>query len=488
MLRNVVQQTADALAADRATKFLPIMVAQGFFIGAVAIAIGRTVSAAVASSSTSIFINVEAHSIAFSALYFWIIPTVIISSIIGVSQTEGAMPRILRRFKIDLDRAFPGNNVSLPNKGLDDRNKRVFHGGIYSWQPRKRLPSSKSPYERLDGGNSMTRVKQAVKSGFLPYALLLSGTLTGVIVSCLVPPDGWDCRNIGEALITLAWLLSSLFDTCFGYLVPHTDKHGTLIFRVMGIKDLIATLSTMLGIVATQIGVFNRCSCYTRWGGTGLALPEMPDVQKLLIYRMQTVYPAITFACIGIQLIIVPLYVCVRYRHAVRVFLQRDDGNSNAKWLWRVYRKIHPIYTSFRNSAKTSRRFRRSGERGRTRITEEGVPADVQHNHYNYGQVPLSEEPEMISVVQREIMAETNPGVQRVLADSVPMAGLGKPYQTSGTIVGTKSSSYPAVGPRRRLTEHQKDSRAQGVTESPQGERHEMRGIPRKPLPPLPPA
>ena len=179
----------------------------------------------------------------------------------------------------------------------------------------------------------MTRVKQAAKSGFLPYALLISGTLTDVIVSCLMPPDGWDCRNIGEILITLAWLLSSLFDTSSEYLVPHTDKHKTLIFRVMGIKDLIATLSTMLGIVATQIGVFNRCSCYTRWGRTDLALPEMPDVQKLLIYRMQTVYPAITFACIKIQLIIVPLYVCVRYRHAVRVFLQRDDGNSNAKWL-----------------------------------------------------------------------------------------------------------------------------------------------------------
>ena len=91
---------------------------------------------------------------------------------------------------------------------------------------------------------------------------------------------------------------------------------------------------------------------------------------------------------------------------------------------------------------------------------EEGVPADMQHSHYNYDQIPLSEEPEIISVVQREIMAETNPEAQRVLADSVPMTGLGKPYQTSDTIVGTKSSSYPAVGSRCRLTEHQKDSRA----------------------------
>ena len=484
----MVQQTADALAADRSTKFFPIMVAQGFFIGAVAIAFGRTVSAAVGSSSTSIFINVEAHSIAFSALYFWIIPTVIISSIIGVSQSEGAIPRTLRRFKTDLDRAFPTKNVALLNECLDNRHKRVFYGGLYSWQPSKGLSSSKSPYVPLNGGKVVNRAKRVVQSGFLPYALLISGTLTGVIVSCLVPPDGWDCRNIGEVLITLAWVLSALFDTIFGYLVPYTDKRRTLIFRVIGVKDLIATLATMLGIVATQIGVFNRCSCYTLWGKTGLALPEMPEVQNLLIHRMQKVYPAVTFTCIGLQLIIVPLYLCIRYRHAVRVFLQRDDGNSNANWLWKLYRKVHPLYKIFRNFVKPSRPFRRGGGRGRTRITEEGVCAEMQHSHYNYGQIPLSEEPDIISIAHQETITNTNPGIQPVPADSVLTTGPGKSYQTSGTNVNFKSSSYPALGPRRRLTDHQEDSRAQGVAGLSEVERREMRGMPRKPLPPLPPA
>jgi len=278
------------------SKFLPKMVAQGFFIDTVAIAFGRTVSAAISSSSASIFINVEAHSIAFSAPYFWVIHTVIISSIIGVSRTEAAIPGILKRFKTDLDRAFPGKNVALPSDILDYRHTRVFHGGLYLWQPAKRPRTSENV-----NGKFINRVKMTIQSGFLPNALLMVGMLT-VIIVCLVPPDG-------SRLGIISILISAQFDTILECLVPYTNRGRTLIFRVIGVKDLIVMLSTMLGIVGTQIGLFNRCACYTRWGRTGVALPEMPDVQNVLIHRMQTAYPAITFTCVGIQLILVPLHV-----------------------------------------------------------------------------------------------------------------------------------------------------------------------------------
>ena len=135
---RAVRQTARALAADRSTKLLPIAVAQSFFIGAVGIAIGRTSSAAKRSAtSDTVFINIEAHSIAFSALYFWIIPAVFLSSVIGVSQTKAAIPRILRRFQVDLDRESAPGEVILPNHCLDNSQQRVVQGGVYSWQPFK---------------------------------------------------------------------------------------------------------------------------------------------------------------------------------------------------------------------------------------------------------------------------------------------------------------------------------------------------------------
>ncbi len=172
----MTQQTAKALAADRATKSLPIAVAQRFFIASVGIAIFRIAAAADSSaSSDTVFINVEAHSIAFSALNFWIIPAVFLSSIIGVSQTEANIPRILRKLEASESR-FETLDKSL------DQSQRIHHGGVYSWQPSKWLCETSSSWRH----NHM----------LLPYLVVLLGTVTGMTVSALVPPDGIDCLHI----------------------------------------------------------------------------------------------------------------------------------------------------------------------------------------------------------------------------------------------------------------------------------------------------
>ena len=119
--------TAGALAADRSTKFLPVVVAQAFFIGNIAIAMIRT-KAIAQEVNPSTYINIEMHSIAFSALFFWLISAVIMSSIIGASQTAEALPRILDRFSKDLSKArFP---LDLPKKSKDDllSKERVWRG------------------------------------------------------------------------------------------------------------------------------------------------------------------------------------------------------------------------------------------------------------------------------------------------------------------------------------------------------------------------
>jgi hypothetical protein len=48
------------------------------------------------------WVNIEAHSIAFSALFLWLIPAVFLSSVIGVSQTELEIPRKLNTFRKQL--------------------------------------------------------------------------------------------------------------------------------------------------------------------------------------------------------------------------------------------------------------------------------------------------------------------------------------------------------------------------------------------------
>lgn len=121
----MIYQTGGALAADRATKFLPVIVAQTIFIAVIGVAILK-IGAASKISKDNVWINIEVRSIAFSLQSLWIIPAVFLGSMIGVSQTGAAIPRILRRFQTDLERLSLPKGVNLPNDVLANDQRRVF--------------------------------------------------------------------------------------------------------------------------------------------------------------------------------------------------------------------------------------------------------------------------------------------------------------------------------------------------------------------------
>jgi hypothetical protein len=64
-------------------------------------------------------------------------------------------------------------------------------------------------------------------------------------------------------------------------------------------------MAATLGLVmATQIGILNRCSCYTKGGKIGLALPQTPMVKATLEHRIDVHYPLIAVTGIVAQLLI----------------------------------------------------------------------------------------------------------------------------------------------------------------------------------------
>ena len=201
------------------------------------------------------------------------------------------------------------------------------------------------------------------------------GTATGLVISALVPPDGWDCRHIGEVLVLIAWLLSALTDVWLRYLWPLNRENQDKLFWSTGLKDVLATIATTGGVVITQLGLFNRCECYTSWGKTGLALPEMPDTAQTLFHRLTTVYPAIAFTSIGIHLVIVPLFISVRYKDALRTFVQRDDRRSNALWLWKILKWYR---TAIQSTFPRNRFGLSNGNRASTMLMEEGLQGNSQ--------------------------------------------------------------------------------------------------------------
>ncbi|KAE9362864.1 hypothetical protein N431DRAFT_358157 [Stipitochalara longipes BDJ] len=359
---GICRLTANALAADRSTKFLPIIVAQGFFIGTIAIAFGRTKDSA-SGPNPATFINIEAHSIAFSSLYFWIIPAVMISSIIGVSQTEAAIPRILKRFRDEVLAAFPDwkDEMHLLKEDLTTE-LRERSGGIYSWQPKESREAVQNtirrtdPYRNNPGRGPFATFLQKFAwiitrcitlrpgSESFPVVIFTYSALTGILISYLIPPVGFDCRHAGELSIVLTWVLSACLNNLPIFRNHPSDNEDKRVrarrrrFLFILWKDIIVTALTMGGIIVTQVGVFNRCACYTLWGRAGLALPENGSVSNTLSWRIDTSYPAIAFLCVGFQLVVVPCFLLRQYGLAVRVFLQRDDEKSNLPgWIVSFY-------------------------------------------------------------------------------------------------------------------------------------------------------
>ena len=375
-LEAVIYRTADALAADRATKFLPIIIALLIFIGAIGIAVGRTASAGAFSETT--FINVEAHGIANSALYFWILPAVFLSSIIGVSQTQGAIPRILEQLQKDLhllllpqqERIEPfngrhrmlkkrlsilNNRLDALNKCLDKDDMRKFYGGIYSWQParwRGRSCAQDSVYivsgvwlrcKPKDQGEHHEIISTSGKwnsSALFAYSSAIIGTITGMIISGLVPPEGPSCRHIGQLSTCMVWIVSAALDTNFDYFVPLKFQTRRRLFCLTFAKDILVTIATVGWVIVVHIGYLHRCVCYTMWGRVALALPEMPQIAKNLSQRISTTYPTVAFVSIALELIAMPLIISFRYPHALRVFIQRDDNTSNMEWLRKLWHRF----------------------------------------------------------------------------------------------------------------------------------------------------
>jgi hypothetical protein len=291
-----------------------MITALGIFIAALAIAFQRTASAAPDDFSDPI--NLESHNIAFSALYFWVIPAICLSCTVGTSQSELAIPRTLGQLQMTFDQ----HGQDVLSKIIQDKDRRITKGGIYSWQPDKWRWKPQTIW-KWHPDNIKT-----IQLAGLSFTFVALGLVAAILVSALTPPDGFDCRHIGQLSIFLVWLLS-----CLSNRLIQTSCNESR-FRITFIKDTCSMLGTLIGIILTHIGLFNRCSCWTQWGNAGLALPQEPAVAVILNLRINTWYSGIVFGCIAIELIMFGFIACW-FRLAFKVFLQRDDGKSNIDFL-----------------------------------------------------------------------------------------------------------------------------------------------------------
>lgn len=176
------------MAADRTTKTLPLVLSELFFIGGWIISL---IKAASSEPGPTNWVNVEAQSIAISALYLWATSAVALGSFIGASQTEDAIPRLLGSFEKQLAQisdSVDESDMFWCRRSVD----RAIHGGAYSWRPDK----WKREQLRFDVGG-LALVTYSLVATFV----VGSGFLAAALLSFLVAPRGWSCRHIPETLV-----------------------------------------------------------------------------------------------------------------------------------------------------------------------------------------------------------------------------------------------------------------------------------------------
>lgn len=122
------------------------------------------------------------------------------------------------------------------------------------------------------------------------------------------------------------WLLSFIAETA----CEKMFKQRVLFWIVFG-KDLLCALATIAIIIVVQWGIMNRCSCWSGWGSTWVHLPQLPEVKAELMHFIKDVAPGIVFAALMAHFVFCVAIVWW-YLGAIRVFIQRDDGESNLAW------------------------------------------------------------------------------------------------------------------------------------------------------------
>ena len=327
------------------------------------------------------YIGIEAHGIAFSALFFWILPAVFLGSVIGISQTEATVPRILKRFHRDLSRKLSKPQKAIcPDVGTRRRvdfwcnelqtcmcgkTERIYNGGIYSWKrwniaiisgEESTKTASQAYFARTGTAKFLLESTQTIQleacpqgrvsSGkrqflpyILPYIILTAALASAALVSYRVPPDGFNCRLASELGIFGFWFVSALADVLISCSIQHTAGERRRLTSITYLKDLAAIVATLGFTLATVVGVLNKCYCWANSGNSSIASPQRKDVDEILQHRIQVDYPAVMFSGIVVQLCLIPGWIWYCYRDAMGVFIQRDDGTSNFAWLKSAHRK-----------------------------------------------------------------------------------------------------------------------------------------------------
>lgn len=221
-----------------------------------------------------------------------------------MSQDRDSIPHILRQLHQNTQ-----NQIQL--KQNLKAWKRVTSGGIYSWQPGK--------WQTLVYGGKCWRRRLIA---LLSISSILSGPIAAIYMAYSAPPTGFGCREIAVISTFGLWMFSAAFD-----ILAENNTSAKNSYVLIFLKDSLCTFGIVLYNVYVYLGMYNRCSCWTKFGRGPLSFGLEPKVAKELKEKISKEWPGAIIFLTGWQLLFVSL-VCALSHKGVVVLLSSVKNDS----------------------------------------------------------------------------------------------------------------------------------------------------------------
>lgn len=302
--RSACRKAAQSLSADRSTSFVPVTVSIMIFFGSLRLAFEKQCSPAAMIND-----GITPYYIAHAAVYFNILPAILLSAIVGVSQDRDSIPHILNQLRSD-------TNEEQFVEGLDS-GKRITSGGIYSWQPKK--------WEHLTS-NDEDECWRRWAIAILSWSSVLSGCLVGIGIAYSAPPTGFGCREIAFISTLMLWMFSFSFD-----IYAHRSFKPKTCYILVFLKDITCSLAILVYNVYSHLGIFNRCSCWTKFGRGPLCFSLEPRISEELHEKMSHEWRTAIIILAVWQLLFVSVICGLSHKGVVLLLskLRYDDAYEN---------------------------------------------------------------------------------------------------------------------------------------------------------------
>ncbi len=268
--------------------------------------------------------NTISHIMSFRGLFFWLLPTVLLSAHIGIFPSERAARRILA----SLESQIGGLNLHI-------RQPEPWSGANYTWRPSK------------DQSVLISRVPDRRRWLLLALSFLTvtAAWALGFTISWLTPTQGFQPRNLTQTAYWSAWILDTVVTRVIVWSYRRWARkrqrefHGKrLWFWIVWALDMPIAIA----ILTTQLAAFGGWwhSCYSwsavlsrGWKGAYINLNLQQEVADL----MRSLFPQILFPGLVGHILLAPLLIYIVQGGISRVEVEEDETEEDEQG-WRSLR------------------------------------------------------------------------------------------------------------------------------------------------------